>query len=48
VATVKGTLFPRYRDEGARRLLDEFEEQGHQTPLVQIANSAETLEETRA
>jgi hopanoid biosynthesis associated radical SAM protein HpnH len=48
VATVKGTLFHRYRDEGAQRLLDEIEEQGHQTPLVQIANAAETLEETRA
>ena len=48
VATVKGTLFHRYRDKGALRLLDEFEEQGHQTPLVQIANASETLEETRA
>ena len=47
VATVKGTLFTRYRDEGALRLLDEPVEQGQQ-PLVQIANAAETLEETRA
>jgi hopanoid biosynthesis associated radical SAM protein HpnH len=47
-ATVKGTLFTRYRDEGALRLLDEIEEQGHQAPLVQIANASETLEETRA
>jgi hopanoid biosynthesis associated radical SAM protein HpnH len=48
MATVKGTLFPRYRDEGALRLLDEIEEQGHQAPLVQIANASEALEETRA
>jgi hopanoid biosynthesis associated radical SAM protein HpnH len=48
VATVKGTLFHRYRDEGALQLLDEPLEQGQQAPLVQIANAAETLEETRA
>src|SRR5690349_2104395 len=48
VATVKGTLFHRYRDEGALRLLDEPLEQPQQAPLVQIANAAETLEETRA
>jgi hopanoid biosynthesis associated radical SAM protein HpnH len=48
LATVKGTLFTRYRDEGALRLLDEIEEQGHQAPLVQIANASEALEETRA
>jgi hopanoid biosynthesis associated radical SAM protein HpnH len=47
-ATVKGTLFTRYRDEGALRLLEEIEEQGHQAPLVQIANASEALEETRA
>ena len=41
VATVKGTLFTRYRDEGALRLLEEPVEQGQ--PLVQIANAAETL-----
>jgi hopanoid biosynthesis associated radical SAM protein HpnH len=48
VATVKGTLFTRYRDDGALRLLDEPVEHGQDTPLVQIANAAETLEETRA
>ncbi len=53
VATVKGTLFSRYRDEGALRLLDEAAEQGQQTPLVhignaQVGNAAESLEETRA
>ncbi len=48
VATVKGTLFTRYRDEGALRLLDEPAERGQDPPLVQIANAAETFEETRA
>jgi hopanoid biosynthesis associated radical SAM protein HpnH len=48
VATVKGTLFHRYRDEGALRLLDEPVEHGQQTPLVQIGNATETFEETRA
>jgi len=47
-ATVKGTLFTRYRDQGALRLLDEIEEQGQQAPLVQISNASEALEETRA
>jgi len=46
VATVKGTLFTRYRDEGALQLLDEPAEPAH--ALVQIAASSETLEETRA
>jgi hopanoid biosynthesis associated radical SAM protein HpnH len=46
VATVKGTLFTRYRDEGALQLLDEPAEPPH--ALVQIAASSETLEETRA
>jgi len=48
VATVKGTLFHRYRDEGALRLLDEPVQHGQETPLVQIGNPAESLEETRA
>ena len=48
VATAKATLFHRYRDEGALRLLDEPIEHGQDAPLVQIANAAETLEETRA
>ena len=46
VATVKGTLFTRYRDEGALRLLDEPVEPAHS--LVQIGNPNESLEETRA
>jgi hypothetical protein len=43
---VKGTLFNRYRDEDALRLLDEPVEPAH--TLVQIAAPSETLEETRA
>jgi hopanoid biosynthesis associated radical SAM protein HpnH len=47
LATVKATLFSRYPDEGAYRLLDEEGgASGH--PLVQIETSNETLEETRA
>src|SRR5450755_2519899 len=46
VATVKGTLFTRYRDEGALQLLNEPVEPAH--ALVQIGASSETLEETRA
>jgi hypothetical protein len=45
-ATVKGTLFNRYRDEGAMRLLDEPAETTHQ--LVQIGAPSESYEETRA
>ena len=48
VATVKGTLFHRYRDEGALRLLDEPVQHGQETPLVQIVSAAESFEETRA
>jgi hopanoid biosynthesis associated radical SAM protein HpnH len=48
VATAKATLFHRYRDEGALRLLDEPLEHREETPLVQIANAREALEETRA
>jgi hopanoid biosynthesis associated radical SAM protein HpnH len=47
LATVKATLFSRYPDEGAYRLLDE-QHTGTDHPLVQIATSNETLEETRA
>jgi len=43
---VKGTLFNRYRDEGALRLLDEAAEPSY--PLVQIAAPKESYEETRA
>ncbi len=49
LATVKGTLFTKYADEGAMRLLDEPTSAGH--PLVQIGNAHSTtdsLEETRA
>src|SRR5215471_14899230 len=45
LATVKATLFTRYRDEEALRLLDEPRAPVH--PLVQIATS-ESLEGTRA
>jgi hopanoid biosynthesis associated radical SAM protein HpnH len=45
-ATVKGTLFTGYRDDGALELLDEPVEPAHR--LVQIAPSGEALEETRA
>ncbi len=48
VATAKATLFHRYRDEGALRLLDEPLEPREETSLVQIANAPEALEETRA
>jgi len=48
VATAKATLFHRYGDEGALRLLDEPLEHREETPLVQIANAREALEETRA
>ncbi len=44
--TVKGTLFTKYADEGAMRLLDE-PPTAH--TLVQIGNAkSETFEETRA
>ncbi|MGA9042662.1 MAG: adenosyl-hopene transferase HpnH [Terriglobales bacterium] len=49
LATVKGTLFTKYADEGAMRLLDEPAPATH--PLVQIGNansSSESFEETRA
>jgi len=46
LATVKATLFTRYRDEEALRLLDEPETPVH--PLIQIAPTSESLQETRA
>jgi hopanoid biosynthesis associated radical SAM protein HpnH len=50
LATVKGTLFTRYADEGAMRLLDEPAPATH--PLVQIGNAhdseSQSFEETRA
>jgi hypothetical protein len=42
---VKATLFTGYRDEEALRLLDEPQAPVH--PLVQIAPTASSLEETR-
>jgi hypothetical protein len=46
VDTVKATLFSRYDDPGAARLLDEISSDEHAGPLVQI--EAQSLEETRA
>jgi hypothetical protein len=43
---VKATLFTRYRDEEALRLLDEKQAPVH--PLVQIAPTGESLQGTRA
>jgi hypothetical protein len=45
---VKGTLFPRYRDQEALRMLEEPQAAVH--PLVQIAPTTESrsLQETRA
>src|SRR5436190_9917190 len=45
VGTVKATLFSRYTDAGATRLLDEIPSE-HAGPLVQI--ESQSLEETRA
>jgi hypothetical protein len=45
LATVKGTLFSRYRDDEALQLLEEPQAAVH--PLVQIA-VPESLHETRA
>jgi hopanoid biosynthesis associated radical SAM protein HpnH len=46
--TVKATLFSRYPDRGALRLLDEAADSGHAATLVQIESSSESLQETRA
>ena len=46
LATVKGTLFSRYRDDEALRLLEEPVAAVH--PLVQIAAPSEIVQETRA
>jgi len=45
LATVKGTLFSRYRDDEALKMLDAPE--AAVNPLVQIA-VPETMQETRA
>jgi hypothetical protein len=44
--TVKATLFGRYEDPGAARLLDELSSPEHAGPLVQI--ETQSFEETRA
>ena len=46
LATVKGTLFSRYQDDEALRMLEEPQAAVH--PLVQIAVPDETMQETRA
>ena len=49
LATVRATLFSRYQDEGALKLLDEPVRPMHShKPLVQISESPSHLEETRA
>jgi hopanoid biosynthesis associated radical SAM protein HpnH len=49
LATARATLFHSYRDEGALRLLDEPVRPVHSyDPLVQIEESPDRLEETRA
>ena len=45
VDTVKATLFSKYPDAGAARLLDELSSSEHAGPLVQI--ETQSLEETR-
>jgi hypothetical protein len=47
LATAKATLFSRYDDEGAMRLLDE-ESTDPARALVQIQSTQNSLEETRA
>src|SRR6266852_3897426 len=46
LATVKATLFSGYRDEDALRLLEEH--QAPVNPLIQIAPTSDSLQETRA
>jgi hopanoid biosynthesis associated radical SAM protein HpnH len=48
LATVKATLFNRYPDAGALRLLDEGSSAGHPAALVQIEAPSESLQETSA
>ncbi len=47
LATVKATLFSRYPDRGALRLLDEASESRVPGPLVQI-EAPDSLQETNA
>jgi hypothetical protein len=46
LATVKATLFTGYRDKEALRLLEEHQAPVH--PLVQIATTSDSLQETSA
>jgi hypothetical protein len=46
LATVKATVFTRYKDEDALKMLDEPPTPVH--PLIQIASSHESLQETGA
>jgi hopanoid biosynthesis associated radical SAM protein HpnH len=46
LATVKATLFSRYPDRGALRVLDEAAESESSRPLVQIESSSDSLQET--
>jgi len=49
LATARASLFTSYKDEGARRLLDEPVRPVHNfNPLVQIDEGSNQLEETRA
>jgi len=48
LATVKATLFSRYLDRGALRLLDEPSDSGHSSPLVQIDAPSDSWQETNA
>ena len=49
LAMVRANFFNRYPDQGAQRLLDEPARPVHSyNPLVQIAESSNNLEETRA
>src|ERR1700674_5052623 len=48
LATVKATLFSRYPDRGALRLLDEPSDSGQSATLVQIEAPSDSLQETNA
>lgn len=48
LATVKATLFSRYPDRGALRLLDEASDSASSPTLVQIEAPSDDLQETRA
>jgi hopanoid biosynthesis associated radical SAM protein HpnH len=48
LATVKATLFSRYPDRGALRLLDEPSDSGNSPALVQIEAPSDSLQETNA